>query len=287
MPGQAVKPPAQSGDKAQSHGQGNQSAPAPSPSLINKSEQPIAAENHTGQVAADEKEHSIKLTSLPPITLSDKRKTFWDHVLDWGPWVSNFLFLVVGGFQIWLLIRTWRTIDRQANLQEFTTRQWVDIEGWSIVGDDPRRFPKWGIYGDEPIREDEEFKETMEIQVYFEVVNNTPLPMSVKRVVTTVVRGSEENVCEESAIPDAATLPPKGNTGDNIYACFVPVMLTEREVELYATSGLGFWVSVVVYFLNAERIETPQVFSREVACNVRGFTFGKYPSKPKTRKHHE
>ncbi len=118
MPGQTVKPAAQSGDKNQKQSQSKQTGPAPSPPLVNKSEQPRTAEDHSGQRAAEDKEHSVKLTSLPPVTVTSQEKTFWDHVLDWGPWVSNFLLVVVGGFQVWLLLRTWKTIDRQANIME-------------------------------------------------------------------------------------------------------------------------------------------------------------------------
>lgn len=197
--------------------------------------------------------------------------------------------MVVGGFQVWLLFRTWRTITRQANLQEFTTRQWVDIEGWSIIGDDPRKYPSWGSSTDEPIKKDEELRDSMEIQVYFEVANNTPLPLSIKRVVSTVSKDRKEEIWEESAIPGSTILLPQKGTGDNIYACYVPVTLAEREVEFYATCGLGFWINVVVYFLNAQQVEIPQLVAREVACNERGFTFtqssGKHPSKK--RKHSE
>jgi len=116
MPGQTVKPAAQSGNKGQNQSQGNQSTPAQVLPLVNKPEQPVSADSYSGQVADKDKEHSVKLTSLPPVTLTDKHKTFWDHVLDWGPWVFNLLLAFAAGLQVWLLYRTWERIRRQADL---------------------------------------------------------------------------------------------------------------------------------------------------------------------------
>jgi hypothetical protein len=121
IPGQTVKPAAQSADQGQSQGQDNQATASAAPSLVEKLKQPTPTDPHSGQVAGEDKEHSVKLTSLPSVTLTDKPKGFWDHVLDWGPWVSNFLLVVVGGFQVWLLKRTWKTIERQADLLERQT----------------------------------------------------------------------------------------------------------------------------------------------------------------------
>jgi hypothetical protein len=118
MPGQAVEPTAQGGNNNQNQSQSKQGNPAQALTLVNKSEQPQATEDHSGQIAAEDKEHSVKLTSLPPVTIADKEKGFWDHVLDWGPWVANVLLAVVGILQVWLLLRTWKTIDRQANIME-------------------------------------------------------------------------------------------------------------------------------------------------------------------------
>jgi hypothetical protein len=116
VPRQSVESSAQGADKGQS--QGNHATAAPTHSLVEQQEQPGASNPHSGQIASEDKEHSVKLTSLPPVTITDKQKTIWDHVLDWGPWAFNFLLVVVGGFQVWLLWKTWQKIGKQAELME-------------------------------------------------------------------------------------------------------------------------------------------------------------------------
>ena len=126
MPGQAIKPAAQGGDKSQSHSQGNKSAPAPMSALVSKPIDPAPAQPDRAPIAGEDKEHTVKLTSLPPVTLTDKPKSFWDHVLDWGPWIFNCGLVIVGVLQVVLLKWTWGTISRQADLmatQDYTARE--------------------------------------------------------------------------------------------------------------------------------------------------------------------
>lgn len=118
IPGTAIKSPTQSGDNGKSQSQGDQVPAMPALSSVKEPIQAGSSEKHGGTVAGKDKEHSVKLTSLPPITVADKTKGFWDHVLDWGPWISNFLLVAVGGLQVWLLLRTWKTIERQADIMD-------------------------------------------------------------------------------------------------------------------------------------------------------------------------
>lgn len=122
MPGQAIKAAAQGGDKSQNQSQSKQAATAPGPMFVGNPVQPGSAKPDGQSIAGEDKEHSVKLTGLPPVTLTDKPKTFWDHVLDWGPWVFNFGLVVVGILQVVLLKRTWKTIERQANIMDTQAR---------------------------------------------------------------------------------------------------------------------------------------------------------------------
>ncbi|MGA8669923.1 MAG: hypothetical protein WB679_08605 [Terracidiphilus sp.] len=47
---------------------------------------------------------SIAIRSLPQVSVARDYKGFWGVVYDWGPWVFAFLLVVVGAFQIVLLI---------------------------------------------------------------------------------------------------------------------------------------------------------------------------------------
>lgn len=51
--------------------------------------------------------------SLPPIDIVRNYKGYWGFLYDWGPWFFAFILAIVGGFQAWLLHRTWKTIERQ------------------------------------------------------------------------------------------------------------------------------------------------------------------------------
>jgi hypothetical protein len=105
VPGWATSPAGNGGDKNENQGQGNQNAPTPPLPLVNKQVQPVPANPHGSDVAGENAEHSVKLTNVPPITLIDKKKTFWDSFFDWGQWVFAGVLAVVSGLQVWLLIR--------------------------------------------------------------------------------------------------------------------------------------------------------------------------------------
>ena len=130
VPGQSVESSAQVAGKGQ--GQGNHAATTPTPSLVEKPKQLGASDPHSGQIVSEDKEHSVKLTSLPPVTITDKPKMFWDHALDWGPWVANFLLVIVGTLQVWLLWKTWQKIGKQA---ELTGGQLVEMRAQAQIMD--------------------------------------------------------------------------------------------------------------------------------------------------------
>ena len=128
MPGQTVKPSAQGGDKSENRSQNNQGGPAQALPLVSKQIHTVPADPNGASVAGDDKEHSVKLTSLPPVMLADKGKTFWDHVLDWGPWVFNLFLVLVGVLQVVLLKRTWKTIERQTAAAARSTEAFINKE---------------------------------------------------------------------------------------------------------------------------------------------------------------
>lgn len=79
------------------------------------------------QEHAENKENAVALTSLPPVTIADKRKTFWDYLYDWGPWVFACLLTVVGFLQAGLLYGTLKAIKRQGDAMEISERAWLLI----------------------------------------------------------------------------------------------------------------------------------------------------------------
>jgi hypothetical protein len=198
-------------------------------------------------------------------------------------WFTEVL-AAVGILQGAVLFLTWRTIRRQANLQKFLTRQWVDVGDWGVGGDDPRRYGEWDTPFSEPPRKDEELRDSMEISLHYEVLNNTPLPLGLHKIVTGISKGGKGINWETHEVVADTILPPPSAEKDNSYACFVPISLTKRDVELYAVTCLGFQVKVEVSFLNAEGAVVTQQFVRWAAGGVRGYSFNRDSGKRPTRK---
>jgi hypothetical protein len=112
MPGQAAESAAQGSGKPDNKAQGANGNPAPAMPVRDPAQPPKDTKG-TGDPATDDKEHSVKLTSLPPVTIADKQKTFWDLVFDWGPWAFGLFLAIAGGVQLMLLKITWKTIQEQ------------------------------------------------------------------------------------------------------------------------------------------------------------------------------
>ena len=50
-----------------------------------------------------------------------------DYLFQWGPWVFSCLLVVVGGFQAWWLMLTWKAIQKQVAAQRTAERAWIII----------------------------------------------------------------------------------------------------------------------------------------------------------------
>jgi hypothetical protein len=110
-PGWASTSSGDGSDKNKDQGQSKQGTPAPSLPLVKKPIQPVAADQHGNQVGGENAEHSVKLTNIPPITLTnpviiaDKHKPWWDYIPDWGQLGFAGMLATVGCLQVWLLFR--------------------------------------------------------------------------------------------------------------------------------------------------------------------------------------
>jgi hypothetical protein len=274
----ATGSPGNAGGEVQQQREGNYHAAAQTVAF-GKPEQPISADEYGGQQAPDNSEHSVKLTSLPPITLADKNKTIWDYVFDWGPWVFNMLLVIVGGLQIWLLFITWKTITRQADLQKFLTRQWVDVGNWSIGGEDA-----WDIkYDINPERKtikerSRALKDSLSIKIEFEIFNRTAYPLPIDMVIISIGRRKQGKWHQETFEDKIASIvPPYASEGGNSEKCAVPIVLeTEDEVFQYTNFGLYVRVQVRIFFFDAEGKKDSQDFAMEVPFKEGLASFVKY-----------
>ncbi len=258
MPGRAATPPGQTGNNIQTNGQHNGKGLPPLPTG-HQWRQPASANSHRAQIEPENKEQSVNLTRLPPITIVKDEKTWKDHLFDWGPWVFGGLLVLVGIFQIALIRRqayimeqqagfsehTLAAIQRQAVLQQATMQQWVNINEWES--------------------EISENKKTLDIR--FKVVNPTKFPLWVSE--SKMVFGFPGITATPLIDPGERLMP------DIPKPVQVTISMTPDETQKF-TVGVGITLPVRVEIIHTDmgsNEETPTRFSGYLKCqNGRGNT---------------
>jgi hypothetical protein len=87
-------------------------APASSPAI--NADAPGSDKTQDDGIRAENTEQPIRVTELPPVSVRPAKRDW----ADWGYWVFSGLLVVVGGLQIWLLFRTLRAVQLQADIYE-------------------------------------------------------------------------------------------------------------------------------------------------------------------------
>jgi hypothetical protein len=110
---------------------------------------------------------------LPPITLVKEKQTWKDYLFDGGPWAFGALLVIVGIFQVCLMLRqtavmaqqnklsadSLGVINRQADLQQSARQQWLEIFDWDSRMSEDRAF----------------------LHIQFAIQNPTDFPLTIKR----------------------------------------------------------------------------------------------------------
>ena len=104
VPGQETVTPSQGSDNAKTKANGYKGKPT-GPVAVKPADPPTDLQDKVKPVAPDNKDQNVKLTSIPPIAIVDKEKTWKDSLFDWGPWVFNCFLVIVGGLQVWIIRR--------------------------------------------------------------------------------------------------------------------------------------------------------------------------------------
>jgi hypothetical protein len=113
----------------------------------------------------------------------------------------------------------------------------------------------------------------MELHSEFDVLNNTPNPLPLRKIITQISKGGKGLEWVKHEFSADIMLPPNRSLGDNAYSCSFSISLGEREVELYAATCFGFQIRIDVIFLNADGKEVVQQFHRWATGGIRGFAF--------------
>jgi hypothetical protein len=253
VPRQAATSSAGTSGHIQSQTNANKTPPAQSPPSVNANAAPSHDVNRSEQ-GTDNSQHSISVSKLPTVTVSSPKRDW----ADWGYWAFNLLLVVVGIFQVILLVFTWKTIQRQVQLQEFNQQQWMDIGDWEV-------------------EEDKESSDPLIIDLSFNLFNTTPIPITLRRVETTIgrfpikplrrrgikgIKGIEETF----VVTENLLLPPPGSKHRSSYSCLVPIVVPNAALASYRTDGLWLSIRVQVFFLAADGKEKPQWFHQLAVC---------------------
>jgi hypothetical protein len=187
------------------------------------------------------------------------------------------LLAFIGALQGLILLLTWKTIARQANLQKFLTKQWVDVGNWKIQGEDA-----WEVAWDRDPQTEKSrtLKESMLMSVGFELFNRTAYPLTIDNILISIGKLKSKKwiwqVFEDKA---HLIMPPKSSDGDNSEECSVPFEHDEDEVFRYTKNCLYLRIHVKVFYLDSEGKRISQDFAREAIYGERESRFYKYSTR--------
>ncbi|HMD16605.1 MAG TPA: hypothetical protein VKH18_08060 [Terriglobales bacterium] len=112
VPGKAADNPAQTPAQVKSDGNASQAKSLPASAPV-KTDGSGPAKTDSGEQHPDDAQHTVGISKLPAVTITPAKR-------DWAYWGFNFLLAATSGFQVYLLFRTLRAVNRQA---EETGRQ--------------------------------------------------------------------------------------------------------------------------------------------------------------------
>jgi hypothetical protein len=110
IPRQTANSPTDTSKGIQNKTSNNQKGTGDAPTTI-KSQPATTNQSNRDEHGEENTKHSIRVTELPAVTVSTPRRDW----ADWGTWGFNFLLALTGGFQVWLLCRTMRFVQRQTH----------------------------------------------------------------------------------------------------------------------------------------------------------------------------
>jgi hypothetical protein len=99
----------------------NQGQAAKPPSAAGPN-QPRATNRNTAQDGTKDTDHTIAISKLPPVAVSNPRRDW----ADWGTWLFTCLLAITSLLQIWLLWKTFRVASTQADIVKGQETQMIE-----------------------------------------------------------------------------------------------------------------------------------------------------------------
>jgi hypothetical protein len=152
--------------------------------------------------------------------------------------------IITFGAICWQAVEMRRATDamrRNTDLQKASIRQWLVLE-----------FIK-SKFNESLFEPSGEIKQHLSIELRLQAVNKTPLPLTIKKVVTKISRHVEgrEPEWEAFEVEDREILPPVSDGKGGVYPFFVPLQLNGKEVKTYQTNQFIVSISSHAFFESA------------------------------------
>lgn len=151
--------------------------------------------------------------------------------------------------------------NRQADIQEASMSQWVEAAFCGITTHELTKVPNSNAI------------ETAEISVQGKIVNRTPLPLTVDKVVTKISRTENWETFEVVADELLAPANPQLEAGyESGYAFYVLLALDKEQAARLLQGELRFAFVIEVSFIEASGTARRQSFPGIVGCNTHTIT---------------
>lgn len=179
-------------------------------------------------------------------------------------------FVILGSVQVALLLVISKWNKRQASLQAFLSRPWVEVGGWIIRTEQPHQVhgeadPQSG----QPLERPKDTTNTLSLGIRFEILNRGAFPLdvdSVEILVGWAKRGDWQ--WTEFRDHSGLVLRPHSPTGENSEARRISLDLESDEILVYAQNGLYMQIHVKIFYLDTESKRARQDFSVDVVVRA-------------------
>jgi hypothetical protein len=173
----------------------------------------------------------------------------WYASVEWANWALVLVGLATA-FAIWAqTVATREATDKVGetlDIQRAAMRQWIDVETGEIMAP---------VTGDNVV------------EFYFQAINNTSYPLTIRKVVTKVsVRANE---WETHTVNTNAILPPKG--GEKIYPFYITVNASDILPDW--VKGTVLTINGEIAFVDCLNENRVQQFGGLYACSASGFEY--------------
>jgi hypothetical protein len=212
---------------------------------------PVAPKPEAQPPVTQDKEQKVAAVSPAPISPVIEQKGLSDRVFEWGPWAFDLLLVLVAGLQVWLLLRTWRTIEGHNTMQAAAMTQWVDLQ------------PQ-GVFVDRGPDDDQAARVTANLQ--WKIFNRTGLPLTIQTVEAYICRRKDWEVFEYT--PNEVIAPVNSEGRQNHYMFTAPLHLTKAETKRFLEEGIALSVTIGITYEDAMGKTRRQDFGDMYNCGA-------------------